>query len=175
MVAKTCLAALSLVLLSACAAARSGELRIPNFDHLDRKASDKTSVSLSGPLLRLALRLSDADDKDPVRQLLAQLKRVQVRSYEFAADHAYTQGDLDLVRNQLQTPQWSQVVKVRNPKDDEQVDIFVYIENGESQGLAIISAEPRALTIVNVVGSISIEQLARVRGQLGIPKITAQD
>jgi hypothetical protein len=118
MVAKTCLAALSLVLLSACAAARTGELRIPNYDHLSRKASDKTSVSLSGPLLRLALKLSDADadDQDPDRQLLAQVKRVQVRSYEFAADHAYTQGDVDIVRKQLQTPQWSQVVKVRNPK-----------------------------------------------------------
>ena len=72
MVAKTCLAALSLVLLSACAAARTGELRIPDYDHLSRKASDKTSVSLSGTLLRLAFKLSDADDKDPDRQMLAQ-------------------------------------------------------------------------------------------------------
>jgi hypothetical protein len=163
MVAKICLAALSLVLLSACAAARSGELRIPNYDHLSRKATDKTSVSLSGPLLRLALKLSDADDKDPDRQLLAQVKRVQVRSYEFAADHAYTQGDVDIVRKQLQTPQWSQIVKVRNAKENEQVDVFICIENGETHGLAIISAEPRELTIVNIVGSISIEQLARLR------------
>ncbi len=163
MVAKTCLAALSLVLLSACAAARTGELRIPNYDHLSRKASDKTSVSLSGTLLRLAFKLSDADDKDPDVQMLAQLKRVQVRSYEFATDHAYTQGDVDIVRKQLQTPQWSQVVKVRDPKDNEQVDVFICIENGETRGFAIISAEPRELTIVNIVGSISIEQLERVR------------
>ena len=166
MAARTCLAALSLMLLSACAAARTGELRIPNYDHLGRKASDQTSVSLSGPLLRLALKLSESDDndpKDPDRQLLAQLQRVQVRSYEFATDHAYTQGDVDIVRKQLQTPQWSQVVKVRNPKENEQVDVFICIENGETKGFAIISAEPRELTIVNIVGSISIEQLERVR------------
>jgi hypothetical protein len=163
MVAKTCLAALSLVVLSACAAAPAGELRIPNYDHLSRKASDKTAVSLSGTLLRLAFKLSDADDKDPDVQMLAQLKRVQVRSYEFATDHAYTQGDVDIVRRQLQTPQWSQVVKVRNPKENEQVDVFICIENGETRGFAIIAAEPRELTIVNIVGSISIEQLERVR------------
>jgi hypothetical protein len=163
MVAKTCLAALSLVLLSACAAARTGELRIPNYDHLNRKASDKTSLSLSGPLLRLALKLSDADDQDPDRQLLAQLKRVQVRSYEFATDHAYTQDDVDIVRRQLETPQWSQLVKVRNAKENEQVDVFICIENGETRGFAIISAEPRELTIVNIVGSISVEQMERVR------------
>ena len=163
MVARTCLAAFSLLLLSACAAAGSGELRIPNYDHLNRKASDKTSLSLSGPWLRLALKLSDADDKDPDRQLLAQLKRVQVRSYEFATDHAYTQADVDIVRRQLETPQWSQFVKVRNAKENEQVDVFICIENGETKGFAVISAEPRELTIVNIVGSISIEQLEHVR------------
>jgi hypothetical protein len=127
---------------------------------------------LSGPLLRLALKLSASDEQDPVRELLAQIRGVQVRSYEFKTDHAYSQEDVDRVRKQLATPAWSQVVKIRSPKDQEQVDVYICLEAGKPKGLAIISAERRELTIVNIVGSIDIEQLVRVQDQLGIPKFS---
>jgi Domain of unknown function (DUF4252) len=166
---------LGAALLSACATAQPGSLDIPNYAHLSRKAADSTTLSLSGPLLRMAARLSDAkNDPDPALQLLAQLSSVQVRSFEFAADDAYTTADVEVIRKQLQGPGWSQIVKVRNPRSREQVDIYINLEKGEPRGLAIISAEPRELTIVNIVGSIDIQQLAKVQEQLGIPKLALQ-
>jgi hypothetical protein len=38
-------------------------------------------------------------------------------------------------------------------------------------GLAIISAEPRQLTLVNIIGPIDLEKLSQLQGQLGIPKL----
>ena len=38
-------------------------------------------------------------------------------------------------------------------------------------GLAIIAAEPKELTIVSLTGTISMDDLADLGGQFGIPKI----
>ncbi len=41
-------------------------------------------------------------------------------------------------------------------------------------GLVIIAAEPRELTIVNLVGPIDLDRLAGLQGQFGIPKISTE-
>jgi hypothetical protein len=38
-------------------------------------------------------------------------------------------------------------------------------------GLAVIVAEPRSLTVVNVVGRIDLEKLGALAGQFGIPHL----
>ena len=37
--------------------------------------------------------------------------------------------------------------------------------------LAILVAEPRELTVVNIVGPIDLTRLAAMRGQFGIPNV----
>jgi len=54
------------------------------------------------------------------------------------------------------------------------VDIYVSIEQGRANGLAIISSEPRQFTIVNIVGSIDLQKLHRLEGKFGIPKLQLQ-
>jgi hypothetical protein len=54
----------------------------------------------------------------------------------------------------------------------ELVQIYGWREGNQSGGLAILVAEPRELTIVNIVGSIDIDRLAELEGQFGIPKTT---
>ena len=51
------------------------------------------------------------------------------------------------------------------------MDIYVSIEQGRANGLAIISSEPRQFTIVNIVGSIDLQKLHRLEGKFGIPKL----
>jgi hypothetical protein len=38
-------------------------------------------------------------------------------------------------------------------------------------GLVVIAAEAKELTIVNIVGPIDLDQLSRLGGQFGIPKV----
>jgi hypothetical protein len=42
-------------------------------------------------------------------------------------------------------------------------------------GIIVISAEPRELTFVNIVGPIEVDQLADLGGEFGIPKLHHQD
>jgi hypothetical protein len=41
-------------------------------------------------------------------------------------------------------------------------------------GLAIIAAEPREFTIVNIVGSIDLEDLHKLEGKFGVPNLDIQ-
>ncbi len=45
-------------------------------------------------------------------------------------------------------------------------------ENGRIEGLVVIVAEPRSITVANVVGAMDLEKLKRLGGKLGVPKIT---
>ncbi len=60
-------------------------------------------------------------------------------------------------------------------KDHGNVDIYISIEQGRANGLAIIASEPREFTIVNIVGSIDLQKLHRIEGKFGIPKISPGD
>jgi len=83
-----------------------------------------------------------------------------------------TPFDKDAVRRQLETPGWSQLVKVRNRNSHEDVDVYMYIENDHTRGLAIVASEPREFTIVNIVGSINLEDLPKLQKQFHLPKMS---
>ena len=59
---------------------------------------------------------------------------------------------------------------MNNTKDHTHVQIYVAVDRGVANGLAIIASEPREFTIVNIVGSIDMRKLHGLEGQFGIPK-----
>ena len=91
-----------------------------------------------------------------------------MKSFEFDRDGVYTEGDVNAVRDQLKAP-WARLVNVRSK--GEAVEVYAYRERESSSGLAIVVAEPRQLTIVNIVGPIDLAQLGALGGQFGIPKV----
>ena len=61
-------------------------------------------------------------------------------------------------------------VHKREPQED--VDVYVNMDGDKILGLAVIASEPRDFTIVNIVGNIDIDKLAKLEGQFGIPKVS---
>jgi hypothetical protein len=49
--------------------------------------------------------------------------------------------------------------------------VYLWQDRGVSKGLAVVSTEPRRLTIVNIVGAIDIDKLRQLEGQFGIPTL----
>jgi hypothetical protein len=43
-------------------------------------------------------------------------------------------------------------------------------EGSVIKGLAVLAAEPKALTVVNVIGSIDLAKLRDIEGKFGIPR-----
>jgi hypothetical protein len=151
------------------------ELQIPDFSHLRQKAVDSTDITIDGFLMRIASKFAQADSHDPdfeALSLLKDIKSVRVRTFTFDTDGAYSRADVDSVRSQLNGPGWSALVQVHKRDPQEKVDVYVNIENDKVMGLAVIASEPREFTIVNIVGSIDIDKIGRLQGQLGIPQLS---
>ena len=140
-------------------------LHLPSFPDLKEHATESVDITLGWmPLHIMGWFLNDGDpDTAEMKQTLKGLKSVQIRSYQFDSDNAYRQADVDQVRAQLSAPGWSPLVQVRKRGDQENVDIYVALEDKKVRGLVIIACEPRELTIVNIVGSIDLEQIASLR------------
>jgi Domain of unknown function (DUF4252) len=162
---------LALGFLPLLACAQGATLKLPNFDHLQKIATDSVDVTLGHTLLGFASRFADQDDPDQkdMKEMLSGLKEVQVRSFKFNSDFAYSEADIDAVRSQLKAPGWSPLVQVHNRKDHEHVDIFVALDGDHANGIAIVTSEPREFTIVNIVGRVDLDKLGKLEDRLGLP------
>lgn len=148
-------------------------LNLPDFDALAGKATESVNISLDTSLLGLAAGFLDSSNPDDAatKELIAGLKGIYVRSYSFDRDFAYPSAQVDQVLRQLAAPGWQRLVQVNNSRDHTHVDIYVSVDRGVANGLAIIASEPREFTIVNIVGSIDLAKLHRLEGKFGVPKL----
>ena len=153
---------------------------IPDFSHLRAKANDSVDVNIGWPLLSIARHFAkhavDDGDQDASNaiDILQEIKSVQVRSFTFDEDGAYSVADVDAVRKQLEGPNWTHLVQQHQREPREDTDVFMCIEDGKIKGIAVIASEPREFTIVNVIGNIDVDKLAKLEGQFGIPKVSQE-
>ncbi|HKW98754.1 MAG TPA: DUF4252 domain-containing protein [Bryobacteraceae bacterium] len=149
-------------------------LDLKNLERLTAKASNVTDVTLDGALLKLGAKFLSASDPDEakIKNLVAGLKGIYVKTFEFEKEGEYADADVAAIRNQLKSPEWSRIVGVRSKKDKETAEI--YLRTGGEGGLTIICTEPTELTIVKILGKIDLDQLSDLGGNLGVPKIEVE-
>jgi len=154
--------------------ARAQDIKIPaDVQKLSAKAKETVEVSMEGPMLRWAAKFLNAEDPDEKQaaKLVANLKGIYVRSFEFSKEGEYSAADVESLRAQVRTPGWTRVVGVRSETDGDNVDVFFKLAEDKMAGIVVISAEPKELTFVSIVGPIDVDQLADLGGEFGIPKL----
>ena len=161
----------ALLAFPALALAQGALLKLPNFTHLQKQAVETVDVTIDSWPLSIISHLMNAEDQESteMKATLAGLKKVIVRSYQFDDDFVYSKTDIDAVRSQLNGPGWSQLAKVRNRREQEDVDVYIAFDHDKVCGFAVIATEPRQFTILNIVGSIKPGQLAKLQKQLALP------
>lgn len=145
----------------------------PDVEKLSARAKETVEVSMEGPMLKWASKFLSAEDPEEKKcaELVANLRGIYVRSFEFDKEGAYTSAEVDALRAQVRAPGWTRVVGVRSERDGDNVDVFFKLENEKMAGIIIIAAEPRELTFVNIVGPLEVDQLADLGGEFGIPRL----
>jgi hypothetical protein len=149
-----------------------GQLALPEFAALADKASETVNVTLDPNILGMACRFLSTEDPEEAKakKVCTSLRGVYVRHFTFDSDFAYPKSDIDRVVRQLSGPGWSQLVDAKSRKENTDVKVYVLIDGEKAQGLSIIASQPREFTIVNVVGSIDLEQLHDLKN-LGVPDL----
>jgi hypothetical protein len=172
--------ALAICLATPFWAAKADDIHMPvNLDKLAERATETVDVTLDSSMLQLASKFLSSEDADEAqaKRIVGKLRGVFVRSFQFDKDGQYSMADVDALRAQLKPPQWTRIVGVRSVKGENSE---VYLQRSGDlahggdriEGLFVIAAEPRELTIVHIDGSISPEEFAELQGHMGIPHVT---
>lgn len=151
-------------------------LRLNGLEKLTAKAAEVVDVNLDGAMLKLASKFIDEDEKGDaeLRQMLQNLKGIYVKSFEFEKEGEYSEADVEAIRSQLSAPSWSKIISVRSGKEGDNAEVYLMGWGSDVQGVAIIAAEPRELTVVNLVGPIDLDKLSSLGGHLGVPDIKVE-
>lgn len=128
-------------------------------DRLVPLAKEHVVVDLTADQIKalLATKLADSPKAKSLEARLAGLESVHVRVFEFAGPNKYSQADLDSIRQQVRAPGWSKVVSVKD--EGETVEVHMMARDGKSAGFAVVVAEPDELTVVNIVGTLTLDDL----------------
>jgi len=145
---------------------------------LAARATHVTEVTLDKNMLALAAKFMahDKDDKDDdeddkaVKHMIQNLKGVYVRDYEFDKEHSYTGAELEGLRKYFESSDWSPMVHERTKGMAEGTDVYVKLVNGEMQGLFVLDAEPKELSLVLILGPVDVDKIGQLGGAFGIPK-----
>lgn len=171
--ARVFLASCLIVFGAAAARAQNAKLDLSQLDKLASKASEVTNVTLDGSMLKLAAEqmsqkatTAKSQNKAFAANMIQRLKGIYVKSFEFDQPGGYSKADLEGVTKQLESGGWKSIVHVEEKKSGETTGVYVMQEGGETVGMAVVAAEPKELTVVNLVGPIDFSQLGSL-GSLG--------
>jgi len=159
------------------ALAQGARLQLPAFEGLEKLAKETVDVTLDESMLQLAAGLLGSDpDGAGLKDLLRELRGIYVKHYAFDKPGQYARADVEGVRVQLSKAGWVRLVGVRSTADPDfdasDTEVFAWTdEKGVPGGLALVSVEPKEVTVVNIVGRIDLQKLRRLEGQFGIPKV----
>ena len=160
------------------ALAQTALLKLDNLDKLSVSAKQVVDVTVDEQLLQLAskfLSSTRSADEREIRELVKDLKGVYVKRFEFDTDGQYSSADIEPVLKQLRGSGWARIVGVTSKREFTNIEVFVMTEASIIKGIAVVAAEPRELTVVNVVGPIDVDRLSRLQGQFGIPSLELGD
>jgi len=157
-------------LASIATAQEVSRLRLTSLDSLAARASQTVDVNIDERLMHVAATALTGDDSKEIKKLISGVKGIYVKSFEFEHENEYSPADVEDVRSQLRLPGWSKLVNVTSKKEGN-VEVYVLFNGDAVGGLAILSTEPKELTVVNIVGPVDLQKLAEFEGEFGIPDL----
>lgn len=139
---------------------------------LAARATHVSEVTLDKNMLGFATQAMNDRHKDHddsrAQRLISGLDGIYVRSYEFDKPGQYHDSDIDELRKHYETGEWTPLVRESDRRSGEISDVMVRMVNGQSRGMFILSAEPRELSIVLLLGSVNMDDLSALRGLSGL-------
>ncbi|MFC1690257.1 DUF4252 domain-containing protein [Pseudomonadota bacterium] len=122
-------------------------------------------ISVGESLLGLVSSLSASEDPEAA-ELFNRLNGVRVNVFETTS---MASGAVDYVKETASTLNklgWEPVVTVNTA--DEQVRIYMMINNDQVEGITVMTVEETEAVFINVIGSISPEELGKVMNNFDI-------
>jgi TonB family protein len=157
--------------------AQDARLKLNSLEKLSAKAAEVNDVTLDGATLQLASSVMkmDRDAKaTQINDMIKNLKGIYVKNLKFSQPNEYSQADVDSIRVQLMAPRWNKIIENQDKRSGEINEIYFMKDGDNIAGMAILVAQPKELTVVNIVGPIDLSSLATLGGNFGIPNLSGR-
>jgi hypothetical protein len=136
---------------------------------------------------------------DDERRIVAQLNSITVHNFRYSGPGMYDPATLDAVRAQYAQQGWNHLVTKQAhaaaqpaapqggtsapvaapmpaaPRDPARTDLYVRMAHANVEGIVVLVANQRNVTLVTVDGTISPLDLLHLRGHFGIPRFSGDD
>jgi len=141
------------------------------FDRLAEKAKESAVVNLGPEQLSLLASMQPKEAGKDLADLARTLNGIQVRSLEFDSPGQYDLNEVRALGGKIKASgNWVSLITVK--EKDEFTEILVRKgADGKADGLLILAAEPKELTLVHIDGVGDLASLAKLGGIAGIPEI----
>ncbi len=151
--------------------AQGAKLQLDQLDSLANRASEAVDVKLDEHLMQTTAKFFSGKDPDDaeIRDLIKNVKGIYVKSFTFEKENEYARAEVESVMSQLRGGGWNKIIGITSKKEGENVDVYLMSVGDQISGLAVVSLEPKEITIVNIVGPINLEKLSQLEGQFGVP------
>ena len=135
------------------------QLDLKSLDKFADIAKSKTEINMDESTIKSATSAlsQKKGDEAIAKKTIEGIKGFYLRAYEFGQKGAYKLEDLKPLFDQLKEPNWKPIL--RNKENDEQIEIWMHMRNGEPDGMVLISAEDDELVVINGVGVTKLEDL----------------
>lgn len=141
------------------------------FDRLAEKAKESAVVNLGPEQLSLLASMQPKEAGKELGELTKTLRGIQVRSLEFDAPGQYDLNEVRALGEKIKASgTWVPLITVREKGEFTEILIRKGAD-GKSDGLLILAAEPKELTLVHIDGVGDMASLAKLGGLAGIPEI----
>jgi hypothetical protein len=146
------------------------QLDLKSLDKLADRAKETTQIDMDENALKSGASLLKSDKKDEgiAKKGIEGLKGLFLRVYESDKPGTFKFEDLKPLTDQLKGPNWTSFLKSK--ESSGQTEIWMHRTNGEIDGLLLLAAESKELTVINVVGLKNPGDLAKLK-DLGIPTL----
>lgn len=127
-------------------------------------------VNLSPAMLKFAAKIASREEPEAA-EIIGNLKRVRVNVVSLDdSNRQSTVEHIAGIRQKLEAEGWTQMVTVRQKGDGDNVDVHVKQRNEDIiEGLVVTVIDDKGQAVmVNIVGSISADQIAKVADNLNI-------
>jgi len=165
------------VVAAMASAAQAGDARLKlEMGDLAARAKEHVDIAVDRNTLDWAAAAigKQGGNEAELRRLMTELDGIYVQSFEFGGEAKPAWSELleasKSVLAKLDGPGWTSIVSSTEQGKDggEIVRVSLYSDAaGKPGGLAVFSLERSELVLVNVVGPVKLEQLARIGAALG--------
>jgi hypothetical protein len=118
-----------------------------------------TEINLDPKMMGMVHGGGDSD-------LAHKMKFMVIHTYEYPKPGMYKDEDVEAYRKKLQDGSWSCSVHVKDKSGT--TDICSRSSTGEGSEMVILTAEPKELTFIHMSGNMSLNELSKMGGGMGV-------